>query len=367
MTVDRQKRNGLVTAGAVLLVVLLVLFVPIKFQSQDRIPARLFAAQVWTLEHTGGGELVSHVEDREAGVSSLYSVQSIERGDVAAFQLEPGVRLGAVLAAGETIGVLQSTDSDRDFAELTSNVQVSASEIATYTEGAKAALVEAEKKRLEQVQAQLALQERIVSRLRLLRDQGVVSVDEVERAETAEVELRGRIAVFQAELEVLQTGSRESERRLAATRLQATRQRLEALADQRAAFATHTPIGGTVTRSERDSVLVTIKDFSRWVAAFPATMEQAARLQPGTVLDILVSGERAQAVVTHVDRTAGSLAGTNVVLVTCHLSGVPDDTPDRMQAVALLDGPETTLRGKLDEALGTLFTWKTWWSLAPRA
>lgn len=346
--------------------ILFVLFVPIRFQSEDRIPARLFASQVWTLKHAGGGELISHLEDREAGVSSLYSVQSIERGDVAAFELTPAIRLGAAVSAGDTVGVLRSTDSDRDLAELASRVRVSASEVATYTEGAKAALVEAEQKRLEQVQAQLALQERIVSRLRQLRDQGVVSVDEVERAETAEVELRGRVAVFEAELEVLRTGSRESERRLAATRLQATRQRLEALAEQRAAFAQTTPIGGTVTRSAGDSVLVTVKDFSRWVAVLPATLEQASRLQPGSVLSVLVEGEELEAVVTNVDRSAGSLGGHAVVLVTCRISGVPASIPDRMEAIALLEAPENTLRGKVEDAFGTLFTWETWWSLAPR-
>ena len=353
--------------GAILLVVLFVLFVPIRFQSVDRIPARLFAAQVWTLEHSGGGELISHLEDREAGVSSLYAVQSIDRGDVARFDLGSGIRLGSYVSAGDTIGVLQSTDSDRDLAELASQVSVSASEVATYTEGAKAALVEAEQARLEQVQAQLALQERIVSRLRQLRDQGVVSTDEVERAETAEVELRGRVAVFEAELEVLRTGSRESERRLAAARLQATRQRLEALAEQRAEFAQTTPIGGTVTRSESDSMLVTIKDFSRWVAVIPATLEQASRLQPGSTLRVLVVGEPLEAVVTNVDRSAGVLGGESVVLVTCRIEGVPESIPDRMEAIALLPSAETTLRGKVEDTFGTLFTWKTWWSLAPRA
>jgi hypothetical protein len=353
--------------GAVLLVVLFVLFVPIRFQSEDRVPVRLYAANVWTLEHTGRGELISHLEDREAGVSSLYAVQSVERGDVAAFELNPDIRLGTVVSAGDTVGVLRSTHSDRDLAELASRVRVSASEVATYTEGAKAALLEAEQKRLEQAQAQLVLQERIVSRLRQLRDQGVVSVDEVERAQTAEVELRGRIAVFKAELEVLRTGSRESERRLAATRLQAARERLDALAEQRAAFAQTSPIAGTVTRSEGDSVLVSIKDFSRWVAIFPATLEQASRLANGSVLSVLAADAVLEAVVTNIDRSAGSLGGQSVVLVTCTISGVSDLIPDRLEGIVLLATAETTLRGKVEDALATLFTWKTWWSLAPRA
>ncbi|NNE70252.1 MAG: hypothetical protein HKN29_07790 [Rhodothermales bacterium] len=364
---DRRMRNGLIGMGAVVLVLLVVFFAPVSFTPQERVPAKVFARQTWSVEHSGRGEVISRLADRQAGVSDLLSVHSIERGDVAGFRLAAGVALGAEVLAGDTVGVYRSARSDREMIELASLVDVAASEAATFSEGAKAALVEAAQVEVERIRGELTLQQGIVARLKELQTQGVVSLDEVERAQTAEVSLSGRLAVAEAELEVLRTGDRDSVRRLAATRLTSSRRQLEALSAERESYVLRAPMSGTVTRSPGDSVLVTVKTLGRWVAISPVPMALKESVSPGMNVSLEIEGASAEATILHIDPEVQDLGGESVILVTMAVEGMPEGLRDRQAVELVLTGARETLRDRATAALGSLFTWKTWWSHAPRA
>lgn len=364
---NNRMRNGLLGGGALLAAVLFLAFAPITFAPQERVPAKVFAARVWTLEHSGRGEVISRLVDREAGVSELLAVHSVDRGDVAGYRLAPGLGLGAQVTAGDTVGVFTSVRSDRELVELATRVEVAAAEAVTFSEGSKAARIEAARIELEQLRTELELQTRIVSRLRQLGEQGVVSVDEVERAETAEVELRGRVAVGEAELEVLRTGDRDSVRRLASTKLGSARDRLAALDTEREAHTTRAPISGTITRSPSDSVLVTVTDLGQWIVVSPVPDALVSELEVDAAVTVEASHGPLEAVVAHIDPATADLGGESVTLVTLRLQNPPSNLRDRQEALLILSGPVETLQARAWSAVASLFTWKTWWSHAPRA
>lgn len=364
---NKRMRNGLLGGAALLAAVLILAFAPITFAPQERIPAKIFAARAWTLEHSGRGEVISRLVDREAGVSELLAVHSVDRGDVAGYRLAAGLGLGAAVTAGDTIGTFTSVRSERELVELATSVEVAASEAATFSEGSKEALVEAARIELEQLRTELELQTRIVSRLRQLGEQAVVSIDEVERAETAEVALRGRVAVGEAELEVLRTGDRDSVRRLASTKLASARDRLAALNTERDAHTTRAPISGTITRSPTDSVLVTVTDLKRWIVVSPVPDALLSELEVEAVVIVEAAQGPLDAVVVHIDPATVDLGGESVTLVTLRLEAPPSDLRDRQEAELVLSGPVETLQARAWSAAASLFTWKTWWSHAPRA
>ena len=361
----KRDRNALyVAVGVVVVGALVVLLAPIRTSSTEVLTGRVYAGAVWTLEHSGRGELIGKVTDRETGVAGTYEVRSVDRGDVARFTLWPGLRLGAQVAAGDTLGVLSSTASDRELAQLQTLEAIAASEAATFTEGAKESLVRAAERRLEQTTAMRDLQERIVSRLEELLDRSVVALDEVERARTELVSLEGEIAVLEADLEVLRTGSRPSEQRLARTRVEAAREQLVALSEQRNALAAVSPLSGVVTRPSSDSVLVRVTDFSRRVAVVPVPVELRAGTAVGTEL-FARSGWTAE--VIHVNPAVQLVGGRSVVLVTCVADAGPEDLPDGALVEFELRGEPVLLRTRLFEAFRSLFSFQTWSGNAPRA
>jgi len=364
------RRNDQILWGSVLgtltLGFLVVWLAPIDVSGTIRFPAKLFAERVWTLERSGQGTLTARLEDRVGGVSSRYLVQSVQRGDIAQFVMESSVRLGARLGSGDTVGVFTSTRSDRELAELVGHVSVASAETETFSEGAKQTLIDKARSRLEKTLSLLDLQRRIVSRLRILRDSELVSTDEVDRAAREEVALEGEIKVIEAQIEVLGSGARPSEQRLATSRVQAGIARLLALERQRDAFAIITPIAGIVTRPAGDSVLVRLTDISSWVVVIPVPLADRDLVAEGSELTLSIGDDSSSCSVIHVDRTVSRVAGISSVLASCRPDRVPDSALDGTPAQVEVGFEPVRLRTRVLEMVSGLFRWKTWVENAPR-
>ncbi|MBO6575975.1 MAG: hypothetical protein JJ896_10000 [Rhodothermales bacterium] len=311
---DPKLRYASLAALAVgLIATLVLLLVPITVTSGGTAPAVLLPAAEWTLEHSGRGELIGIHRDRAAGVTRSYEVRSVDRGDAAGFRLRDGLALGSAVEAGDTLGLMRSAELSRQAEALEGLTNVLVAEAATFSEGAKAELVRAAEGRIAQTRALLGLQTGIVSRLETLQGSGVVSLDELERARAEVVALEGEVAVQEAELEVLQSGARPTERRLALARVDEARRNALALGARRAAQVVVSPIRGTVVRSARDSVLVTVADLEHYVAlmALPAdatvARDQELLLPDGAVCRVV-----------HVEPT---LEAEGVRAATCLTSG----------------------------------------------
>ncbi|MFT5143349.1 MAG: hypothetical protein ACI80V_003602 [Rhodothermales bacterium] len=362
----RRDRSvwGLV-AGAALLALGIIWFGPLTVTPAEEVQGKLFAARIWTLEHAGG-ELSAKLQDRRGGVSEQYLVQSVDRGDVADFRLADGITLGAQLAVGDTIGVLRSARSARRMTEFASRVSIAQMESATYQEGAKQALVDEANSRLQAAQALRDLQSRIVSRLRTLHEDGLIATDELERAESEGLALDGELGIIRAELEVLTTGARSSERRLAATKLEASRRELDALSDQLDASVIVSPIAGVVSRPSSEIALATVRDLSSWIVVVPLPIEHLAFVQGGAVPEVPGVAEAGAVSILDVSQSAESIGGASVVLVTCVLRDPPPVPLDGLSVTVIFRGEPLALKDEISLIVGGLFSLRKWWSNAPR-
>ena len=359
----RERKVWYGIAGVLLLATLVIAFAPIRVTPTHRHAGKVFARAEWRLQQTGQGTLNAHLNDRALGVSREYLVQSIERGDVAAFALHPAVRLGAEMAQGDTVGVLTSSLYQQRVADLSGHVSVATSQAETFSEGAKQTLIQEAESRLEGLRSLLALQERIVERLRQLRDQAVVSTDEVERAETDAVATRVEVVTVQAKVEVLKSAARPSELRLAASRVEADRRRLEALNQQQEAFAIRLPIPGRVTVPDGDYTLVRVLDTSAWVAVVPFAVHSEQAPAVGTTVALDEQGLTGR--VIHVDDSVRRVGAVSVVLVTS-LIDAPGPMLDGEPIVISIEDAPILLRTRILQTLGGLFRWEKWWGNATR-
>ncbi len=364
---QRDRRAWIVFAAAALFVGAVIWFLPVNISQNIRVPGKIFAKHVWSLERSGQGTLHAQLENRSGAVTDRYLVQTIERGDVAEFVLSPRLRLGANAIAGDTIGVLASALFDRELTDKSTSINVLASEARTFSEGAKAAEIDEAKTRLQRTRERLALQERIVSRLRALQVQGAVATDEVDRAEREEVSLRGRIAVTESEIAVLESGARLSEQQLAASRLGAGREQLYALERQRESFVIRTPISGLVTRPSSDSVLVRIVDTSTWIAAIAVPVPLRHQIASGDSVSVTIEGVQVSATALHVGQEVAYVAGVASVVVTCELDATDTDLLlDGLLVEAAIATRPIRLRDRVRAEFAGLFRWRDWWGNATR-
>jgi hypothetical protein len=268
------------------------LLLPFRVTPTIELPARIYAAQAWKMERSGQGTLTTILEDRRAGVSRSYAIRNVERGDVAEFVLVAHLHAGSAVTAGDTLGTLHSALIDSRRAALDGSVAVAASELEALASGEKPERVDEIRTRITQVQDQIELQTRIVSRVEELQAQGLSSEDELDRANTELTALRGESGVLQAQIRVLETGARPADRALARARLAAAQDELAALLRQRAALAVRTPIPGVVMRARSDSVLVSVVDTSQWLIVLPIPVDHLREISDGTRVTMLLPGSR---------------------------------------------------------------------------
>lgn len=358
----RRSAAWLLAAGLVGLLV--VWFIPLDVAPSVRLPATLVAGAEWTIERSGQGTITARLEERLQGISNRYLVQSVDRGDVAELVLRPGLRAGATVSAGDTVGVLRSSATDYRMTEIEGLVSVTASELAALEQGEKETMIREARTRLASVRTLIDVQERIVGRLRTLSETGATAVDELDRAMAELVALEGEAEVTEAQIAVLESGARPADRALASSRLEAARAQLEAIRAQRGALVIRAPLAGTVTLSPGDSVLVRVVDQSRWAVIIPLPIDQRGTLTTGKTVVLDPQGRVAR--VSHVDPTVHRVGGQPVILVLAAGEGERPDALDHETVSVRVDTDPVRLRTWFVRELQSLLRWQNWFGHAER-
>lgn len=343
---------------------IVIWFLPVEITPTVHLPAKLMAGSEWSLERTGQGTLTARLEDRIAGVSSRYLVQSVDRGDVAELTLKPGLRAGLDVVAGDTIGTLHSAATETRLAEVRGLVSVSAAELAALTEGDKETLIAEAGIRLDGLNSLIEVHRRMVGRLRELSATGATAEAELDEAVARLVALEGQADVTQAQIAVLESGGRTADRATAERRLDAARMQLDAITRQQGAQVIRTPVSGLIVIPPGDSVLVSVIDTTRWSLIIPVPIEDRATFVVGREVIIDMDGSTAR--ILHSNLSVQHVGGRSVIVAVAEGIGRPTDFLDRLTVSIRAEGNPVRLRTWFVREMEALFRWHNWFGRAER-
>lgn len=341
-----------------------VWFLPVEISPTVHLSAKMVAASEWTLRHDGQGTITAQLEDRLAGVSGRYLVQSVDRGDTAELTLRPELQAGVGVSEGDTIGVLHSAATEFRWAEVQGLVSVSAAELAALAAGEKETMIQESRIRLDGLNAEIVVHRRIVDRLRQLSESGAGSPSDLDAALARLVSLQGQAEVTAAQIAVLESGAREVDRNMASSQLEAARRQLDALSLQRGALVVRVPLTGLLTLPPGDSVLVSVIDTTRWALIIPVPIAERATFTPGR--EVVLDADGSTARILHVNPTVQQVGGLSVVVAMAEGIGRPTEFLDRLTVSIRAEGDPVRLRTWFAKEMKALFRWHNWFGRAER-
>lgn len=309
-----MSHGRFITLMGILAILILAVFFSTRIHLAVRFtrPCRLLAQAEWLLLQTGPDTFEARLLDRRNGNRQKIDLFRFQRGDVVHFSLSPGVVPGAAIPAGQEVARLDSYESRMVLEQLGPQLQEAQAGFRASKTGAKSEVIAQAR---SQVEAALAESNRRVSefeRAVSLRQQGVVSQAEYERAEARCQQAQAELDAVRNQLLAAESGEKEAVIEGWRARIRLLKQQIEDAQGRIEAQRIRCPIDGEVATLQADTALVRVTSLDTLYAIAPLSPSRAGRIGPGQTAWIMPMGIQGRGFpgrVVRVDRHAAAQAG----------------------------------------------------------
>jgi hypothetical protein len=318
--VPRRLPPGVLLVSGAAVLAVAALAVPAETADRLEVPARVLAAREWTVVRSADGAVEATLRDHRTGAVEATFAAAPERGDAARFRLR--LDDGRTVEAGDAVGEFVSGEAAVRASRLAGDVRAAEAEVRFYRSGQKAPLVEAARQEVARAQAAREQAARVVARQEDLVERGVGAARDLEAAQARETEAEAELAVAEARLEAVQTGSRAEEVALAEARLAALRRESAALGDRLRMNTLVAPISGTAFHVVSPDTLLLVADTSELTVVLPVRWADRDRVRPGQTVRLRASewGEPARARIVGLRETSAQAAGQAYLLASAEVT-----------------------------------------------
>lgn len=285
------KNGAFLLIGALAFVGTLALFlVPMKIPYSIEVPGRMMPIREWILTTGENGQLRATLYDHIPGTMRTYSVTQFERGDVMRFTLHPAIRPGASVATGDTVGVIYSNKTEHQLAQLTGALSTAMASLNLYRSGEKESVIREAQQRLAHAREQAEEQRKILERLRMLYERDFISEQEIEIAESTLGLYDIHVTIAEAQLQTVQTGSKEEQIDLVCSRIRALKEEMNTVRKRLEHLTLISPLSGVVFRFFSGDTLVAMGDTAAYVVVMPVKWKDRRYLTSKQEVTLNVDG-----------------------------------------------------------------------------
>lgn len=320
------RRNLMIAAGFLLILLLVMLYIPVRIPYSVSAYGRVLSAREWVLVHDGGGQFVSFMRDNGSGMVDEYAVTEQQRGDPTRFHRAPSATASVSVLPGDTIGWLSSSEFDRQFRVLEGSVEIARAALSSARSGEKDALVVQARAALEEARA-LRDEHANQHRRRLeLHEKNIISDDEIEISRDRLRVLDAGVAMAGAQVAAVSSGLKEEDIRVRLAEVAAYESELAALRERARRYVLCTPIGGVLLNTYASDTLLIVRD-ERLLLMLPIPVDEYGRLQEGAVIDFGIPRTvfRGEARLLEGSHEVQYLQGEPVRFVTAEVVSDPTD------------------------------------------
>jgi hypothetical protein len=286
---------------------------------------RIVPAAEWMLVKNADGTLTTMLYDYEGGSARSYGVSQFERGDAVGFKLRDRLIGNGPITAGDTIGSISSSETQRRLAQLRGELSTAMASLQLSMSGEKESVVAAAERRLLYANEQRERQERIVERLRPQRDRGFISDEEFDEAQSALRLYELNISIAEAELDAARTGERHQQVDVIRARITALQNEIEMLEVRMDEYTLVSPIDGRLRRSFSSDTLLIISDVSSHIVFIPVRWQDRHRIAVGQEVTLQVHGDRVRmsAKIVEIDSAVRTIGGQPTVIAVARMEETP--------------------------------------------
>ena len=304
-----------------------VAFLPIRFPSVVNTYGTIASVHEWVLVRGPNGQLVASTFNHATGLSEGYRVSNFVTGSSVQFTLDPSLMPGGLIAAGDTIGTISSSETQERLIALNGQLAAARGQLAVTASGEKAAIIREAEERLNYARRRNAEYQTVLLRTKTLFETGLIPLGQYEKAENEANALNDAIDIAHANLEAARSGAKPEELNLVHANIAALENEIAAIQKRAATYTLTAPLSGRIARPFSTDTLLMIADTTGYVAQMPVRWGDYSRVATTRDPQVTVRGLR-RAVhgrVIALGREMRPLNGETVVIATALLEGSPAD------------------------------------------
>ncbi len=342
---NRMRYTALAVAGGVII----LLLIPFTVSRTISVAGKVLPAREWLLVKNQQGNVLATFSDHMQGHVDNYTALSVIRGDAFGFSLRPALKPGDTVRTGDTVFSIRSHDLLRQVEQLSGQLAVARANLSVMKSGEKEAVTAEAKRSLVLAQEQAALQHQLFPRQDSLYRKNLISREEYDLARSAAQSADIGVAIAEARLQMVTTGSKPEQIRLIQSQITASERELQALSEQVGALTIVSPLTGVLLSSTSPDTLCCIEDTAR-VVLLAVPVEEMNRLATGASVTMHVPRRPGgwEGTVVRIDRQVRFILGRQVVMATAGLSAPQGELPSRL----MMTGSIETERVSIARLLG---------------
>ena len=232
--------------SAILAALVLALFL-VKMELKIGSPCEIQALEYFTLRSSPDGTVTSELFQGGSQEKKSVNLLRLFADDYTSLNLVTKVKEGQKVEVGERVAELSSPSYLSDLAQTKAALKKAEDCFALLQKGARKEEVQQAKDRVAQIQSELKLKEKELSRLSDMHQKNLISNQELEEVQTEVSVLSGKLKIAKNELKIMRNGARKEELSMAEAEIRKLEAKLEFLEDQISASQIKSPIRGVVT------------------------------------------------------------------------------------------------------------------------
>ena len=330
---------------SVLLYVLIIVVVGVLVLSPLKLPfsvsayGKIVPAKKWVLTKGNDGQLTSSQFNYENGINEGYRTSQFAREGAMQLTISPSIVTGSTVAAGDTVGIISSTETMETLIDLKGQLASARAELQTAITGEKKSVIDECRQKLAWSKGQVAHKMNELARLEALNDKKLISEEEFEAAQSEVKLLEIEVAIAKAQYETATTGKKPEEIKLIESQIDALEQEIAVLQELVETFSITAPFRGKVSRGFASDTLLTISDTSKLLAIIPIMHSDCARVRKGQQVKANANGivEEICGRIVSLDNEIYVLNGREVFMGVVQLSSLPEGAVPGMIANCTID------------------------------
>jgi hypothetical protein len=338
---------------------IILLLIPLKIPFSIHTRGSLTSAQEWLLTKDQNGRISVSLNNRLHGITEMYGLTQFERQDAIRLYIHPHIRPGALIQAGDTVGIILSHHLERELTQLEGELKVARAMLEVYQAGEKEATIEEARGRLNYARAREQGYRPAFIRAQSLRERNLISEEEYEVALNQIQVYEVETAIAEAQLQRVLTGESQEQIGLVQTQISVLEENVRSLKQQKQDFSLIVPITGIVYDTHSVDTIVMIGASDNYVLVAPIPLYQRAYVKEGmrVRLNNSLNNSSNEATVRSVGNRVYFVNGTQLVMTTVSVDDAEDWYIPGIVLSCSIETQPVTLREYVFRYIKPLFQW----------
>ncbi len=324
-----------------------ILLLPVKIPFTISTHGQIFHGKEWIVSKDESGRISAVLYDRISGRTENYRLYQFDRQDAVRFELNNSVVPGNYVQAGDTVGMIYSTQLSREFIALVGDLEVTRASLDLYITGEKDAIVDEARNRLAYAEQQVKGHTILLERQRELHKRNLISDEELDIAIQQKRLYEIDIQIAEAKLRAALTGAKDEQIEYLNTRIATLEEEIRSFERIIDDYTYISPIDGIVYHTFSHDTLALIGDTETYIAVIPVPFQYRPYIGNGQNVKLRIPGNNIATRygnVHSIGNTVRLINGGQFFMISALIENLDDEYLPGILASASIQTDPVTLR-----------------------